>query len=116
MKKVVERLSLGARLKDARTYRGFSQEEVAKYLGVSRSSVSLMETGQRGVDTLELQKLARLYECSIDELVADDQSPAAAAPGIAMVARAAAQLSPEDQEEVVRFAKFLQSRKRGKTE
>src|SRR5438445_3132564 len=115
MKKGLERTSLGGRLKEARAYRGFSQEEVAEYVGVSRSSISLIENGLRGIDTLELQKLAELYECSIDELVGEGPSEATDSKGIAMVARAAAQLSPSDQEEVLRFAKFLQSRKRRKS-
>lgn len=114
MKKEAERTTLGARLRDARNYRGFSQEEVATYLGVSRSSVSLMESGLRGVDTLELQKLSQLFECSIDELVGEGQAPTAQSSRIAVVARAAARLSPEDREEVLRFAQFLQSRKRRK--
>jgi transcriptional regulator with XRE-family HTH domain len=109
-------MSLGTRLRAARTYRGFSQEEVAKHLGVSRPSVSLVENGLRGVDTLELKKLSELFECSIDELVGREEPPAVDPPSIAMVARAAAQLSPEDRDEVLRFAKFLRTRKRRKTE
>ena len=106
MKKKLDRKSLGTRLKEARLYRGFSQEEVAKYIGMSRSSISLIESGSRKVDTLEMQKLAELYECSIDELVYDEP-PQAVDSGIAMVARAAAELSPSDQEEVLRFAQSL---------
>lgn len=116
MKKELNRESLGARLKEARTYRGFSQEEVAEFVGVSRSSISLIENGQRGIDTLELQKIAELYECSIDELVSEGPSPATDSRGIALVARAAARLSPGDREEVLRFARFLQSRKRRKSD
>src|SRR2546428_12738234 len=115
MKKELERASLGTRLKEARTYRGFSQEEVADYIGGSRSSISLIENGLRGIDTLELQKLAKLFECSTDELLNEGPSKAADSQSVAMVARAAARLSPSDQEEVLRFAKFLQSRKRGKS-
>jgi transcriptional regulator with XRE-family HTH domain len=114
MKRKLDRTSLGARLKEARTYRGFSQEEVADYIGVSRSSISLIETGSRGIDTLELRKLAELYECSIDELVNEEEFQTADSQSIAMVARAAAQLSPEDQKEVLQFARFLRSRKRSK--
>jgi len=116
MKKELDRSSLGARLKEARTYRGFSQEEVAEFVGVSRSSISLIENGQRGIDTLELQRLAKLYECTIDELLNEEPSQAADSKGIALVARAAARLSPSDQDEVLRFAQFLQARKRRKSD
>ena len=114
MKQDLDRASLGARLKEARVYRGFSQEEVADFVGVSRSSISQIESGQRGIDTLELQKIAELYECSMDELLNDTPSPAGDSKGIALVARAAARLSEGDREEVLRFARFLQSRKRRK--
>src|SRR5216117_448617 len=57
-----DRKALGERLRQAREYIGFSQEQVATFLGVSRSALSLIETGQRKVDVLELKKLAALYE------------------------------------------------------
>src|SRR6266571_7540336 len=60
-----DRKTLGERLREAREYLGFSQEEVATFLGVSRSALSLIETGQRKVDALELKKLAGLYKRSV---------------------------------------------------
>lgn len=118
MSEDTDRATLGARLKDAREYRGFSQEDVAKYLGVSRSAISLIESGARGLDILELQKLAKLYECRIEELTGEqpssqwDKEP----DSIKMVARATAALAPDDRSEVLRFAQFLQTRKVGKSE
>jgi len=108
-----DRAKLGASLREAREYQGFSQEDVAKYLGIPRSAISLIETGDRRVDVLELRKLATLYRCTIEELTG--QSPVRSEPdSVKMVARAAAALSPEDRSEVLRFAQFLQSRKSGK--
>lgn len=107
-----DRVTLGARLKEMREYRGFSQDEVAQYLGIPRSAVSLMESGARGLDVLEVRKLAALYHCSIDDLTAND-TPHVDQQSIALVARATATLSPEDREEVLRFAEFLQSRRAG---
>jgi transcriptional regulator with XRE-family HTH domain len=109
-----EQIALGERLRDARTYRGYSQEEVAKYLGVSRTSVSLIESGSRGVDSLELRRFAELFECPIEELLGQRKQATSDQQKIAMVARAAATLSPEDQNEVLRFAEFLQARRRRK--
>src|SRR5208282_5901614 len=57
-----DRKTLGERLREAREYLGFSQDQVATFLGVSRSALSLMESGQRKVDALELKKLAGLYK------------------------------------------------------
>jgi transcriptional regulator with XRE-family HTH domain len=108
-----DREKLGATLREAREYQGFSQEDVAKYLGLPRSAISLIETGARGVDVLELRKLATLYRCSIEELTG--KAAVRSEPeSVKMVARAAAALSPEDRNEVLRFAQFLQSRKSGK--
>lgn len=108
-----DRVALGARLKEMREYRGFSQDEVAQYLAIPRSAISLMESGTRGLDVLELRKLAALYHCSIDELTGED-APHVDQQSIGLVARAAAALSPEDRGEVLRFAEFLQSRRAGK--
>ena len=40
-----DRKTLGERLREAREYLGFSQDQVATFLGVPRSALSLMETG-----------------------------------------------------------------------
>lgn len=109
-----DRTALGQRLKETREYRGFSQEEVAKYLGVPRPAISLIESGARRLDVLELRKLAQLYECTIEELTGEAQPSDAAPNSIKMVARAAADLSPEDRSEVLRFAQFLKTRKPAK--
>lgn len=114
MSKHTDRAALGARLKDAREYRGFSQEDVAKYLGVSRSAISLIESGARRLDILELRKLATLYECSIEELTGEQPPQENEPDSIKMLARAAAALSSEDRSEVLRFAEFLRARKAGK--
>ena len=41
-----DRKALGERLRKAREYLGFSQDQVAPILGIPRSALSLMETGQ----------------------------------------------------------------------
>lgn len=62
---------LGARLRAARDNRGLSQEAVAAALGIGRPAVSLIESGKRGVSTLELTKLANLLGYTVSALVAD---------------------------------------------
>lgn len=116
MSEGTDRAALGAHLKDAREYRGFSQEDVAKVLGVSRSAISLIESGARRLDVLELKKLAVLYECSIEDLTGEGPGQPEEPNSIQMVARAAAALSPEDQSEVLRFAQFLRTRRTGNQE
>lgn len=103
------RANLGARLKEAREYRGFSQEEVASHLGIPRTAVSLMENGTRRVEALELRRLAELYQASMESLAGTDE-PGDEPESLQLVARAAAQLSASDRDEVLRFVRFLQAR------
>ena len=102
--------TLSMRLKEAREYSGFTQEEVASHLGVPKSAISHMESGTRRVAALELQRLARLYQITMESLTASDQeSPEPES--MRLMARATAELSAIDREEVLRFARFLRSRK-----
>jgi transcriptional regulator with XRE-family HTH domain len=49
------------RLKQARKESGLSQREVCAKMGKSTSFISKCELGERRVDYVELQKLARIY-------------------------------------------------------
>jgi transcriptional regulator with XRE-family HTH domain len=108
-----DRRTLGDRLRDEREYLGFSQEEIATYLAVPRSAVSLIETGQRKVDVLELKKLAGLYKRSISYFTGEEAEDVINA-DVKYLARKVADLSADDREEVSRFADFLKARKQTK--
>lgn len=56
-----EAVQLGARLRAARERRGLSQHAAAQALGLPRTAVTNIESGNRAVSTLELTKLADLY-------------------------------------------------------
>jgi len=60
MKKNTEE-QLAHRLREAREAAGLTQADVARRLGLSRSSVAQMELGQRGIGGLELDQLARIF-------------------------------------------------------
>ncbi len=49
------------RLAEARKQAGLTQVEVAKRLGKARSFISKCELGERRVDFVELQQLAKMY-------------------------------------------------------
>ncbi|MDE0658066.1 MAG: helix-turn-helix transcriptional regulator [Gammaproteobacteria bacterium] len=102
--------NLGYRLKEAREYCGFSQEEVARHLGVPRSAISLMENGSRQVRALELRSLATLYQTTMEDLTGHSHGETYAE-SVRLVARAAADLSAADRDEVLRFAQFLRTRR-----
>lgn len=50
------------RLIEARKQAGLTQVEVAKRLGKAHSFISKCELGERRVDLVELQQLARIYK------------------------------------------------------
>jgi len=62
---------LGKRLKSARKNCGTTQEDAAEELGIPRTALVNIESGQRSVSTLEVSKLARLYRRSVAELLSD---------------------------------------------
>ena len=62
-------MDLGNNLFHARKRRGFSQEDVAQSLGVSRQTVSKWETGETVPDIRQSKKMAALYNISLDELI-----------------------------------------------
>lgn len=105
-----DRVTLSARLKEAREYCGFTQEEVAAHLGLPRTAISLMENGARRVEALELQRLAKLYQTTMESLTGSHQE-SLEPESIRLLARAATDLSANDRKQVLRFAQFLQSRK-----
>lgn len=109
-----DRKVLSERLREAREYLGFSQEEVAGYLEVPRSALSLMERGRRKVDALELKRLAGLYRRPVGYFTAEEADGQTFGADVAHLARKAAQLSPEDRQELTRFADFLRVRKEQK--
>lgn len=109
-----ERKRLGEKLKQAREYVGYSQDEVANFLRIPRTAVTNMESGQRKVDALELKRLAELYRQPVTHFTGDDDVAGAALPtDVVHLARQAAALSIKDREELGRFAEFLKMRAAG---
>lgn len=105
-----DRRTLGARLRAAREYLGLSQDEVARAIGLARPAVSLIESGQRKVDALELKKLAELYQRPAADFTGDVEIEASVPETVRHLARAAAKLTQADQTELIRFAEFLSAR------
>lgn len=63
---------IGQRLAELRKRRGLSQDELAKNVKISRSSLAQIELGNRGVDILELQKFSHILRFSLDHFMAKD--------------------------------------------
>ena len=66
---VITSEEIGQRLRFARESRHITQEAAGTVLGLQRSAISLMESGQRQVSTLELTRLADLYGRSVEWFV-----------------------------------------------
>lgn len=66
-------IKLADRLVEYRKKAGFSQEQLAEKLGVSRQAISKWERAEASPDTDNLLELAKLYDVSLDELV--DHNP-----------------------------------------
>jgi transcriptional regulator with XRE-family HTH domain len=105
-----ERRRLGEKLRQAREYVGFSQDEVAGFLKIPRTAVTNMENGQRKVEALELKRLAELYRQSVGHFTGEDEAAASLPADVAHLARQAAKLSVKDRGELERFAEFLELR------
>lgn len=67
-------MSIGERISDLRKAKNISQEQLARYLGVSRQAVSKWENDLSSPDTLNLIKLADLLETEVAYL-ATGQKP-----------------------------------------
>jgi transcriptional regulator with XRE-family HTH domain len=103
-----ERADIAARLKEAREYLGLSQQEVADALSVPRTAVSMIESGQRRVDSLELKTLAKLYQRPMTFFTGEEEAMLGS--DVAMLAKQVAKLSEQDRNELLRFGEFLAQR------
>lgn len=100
------RAVIGARLKQAREYLGISQEDAANVAKTPRSAISLIESGQRKLDSVELMSLAKLYQRPMAYFTEDSYSINLDA-NAAVFARDFSSLSEVDQKELQQFAEFL---------
>lgn len=105
-----ERREIAQRLRDARNYLGLKQEEVATALGIPRTALVDIESGQRRVEVTELSRLAKLYKQSVGYFIGEDTASSEQRSSVAHLARQAATLSDNDREELSRFAEFLRTR------
>jgi transcriptional regulator with XRE-family HTH domain len=69
---MVSKTILGARIRALRQQKGRSQEELGLSLGLSRSAVSQIESGQIYPSLETLGKIVKYYSTSWDDLVASD--------------------------------------------
>jgi len=66
---------IGQRIAGLRKTKGFSQEELAKSIKISRPSLAQIELGNRCIDIMELQNLSIVLGFSLDEFMSKDFTP-----------------------------------------
>ena len=74
MKKELSQKQIGHRIIALRKGKGWSQEDLAKRVSISRSSLAQIELGNRSVTVLEFQKLSMELGFSLDDFMSNDFS------------------------------------------
>lgn len=64
---------LGRRLREAREFCGKTQQEAADAIDTPRTAITNIEAGSRAVSTLELTRLARLYQVPVTRFFEEEQ-------------------------------------------
>lgn len=62
-------MDIGTNIKRLREQRGMKQNEIADLIGMHRSNYSKIESGQREISIAALDKIAKYFDISLDELV-----------------------------------------------
>ena len=71
-------VSLAVKLRQFRLKAGFTQQNIAEILNISRSAYTYYETGKTSPDAATLNRIARIYDISIEDFFLDqpvDSSP-----------------------------------------
>lgn len=65
---------IGSNIKRIRERLGYTQEDVAAFLPVSRSLISLVESGERELNLDHLEKLANLFNVALIDLLEEKET------------------------------------------
>ena len=59
---------IGENIRSLRENAGFTQSNLAKFLGVDQSLISKVEKGERSLSTVMLEKLASLFGVTVEQM------------------------------------------------
>lgn len=102
--------SIGARIRAARLDRGWTQDDLAAAVGVSRSAVAQWETDRAGQIRANLTRIAEVLAISVEHLLYGEEkrAPAIAASGDELaLLRLYRQCGPDDRQMLLRTARRL---------
>lgn len=94
---MVERMELANRVAEAREGARLGQAEVAGELGLPRSAVSKMETGEQRIEGIVLARMASLYGLSVSKLLAEESERERLELPAEALLRSAGEVSPGDR-------------------
>jgi transcriptional regulator with XRE-family HTH domain len=66
-------MTLSEKLKQIRTYKNLTQEDVAEKLKISTQAYSKIERGETKLDTNRLEQIAQILEISLEDLLKNDE-------------------------------------------
>jgi transcriptional regulator with XRE-family HTH domain len=103
-------VQIGSRIRNVRRERGWTQDQLANAVGVSRSAVAQWETGRAGQVTGNLTRIAATLEVGVEYLMYGDDKRAASevqqGDELALL-RLYRECSPEDRQLLLRTARRL---------
>jgi transcriptional regulator with XRE-family HTH domain len=67
----ISQVQIGKRIVELRKRKQFSQEDLAKLVGMSRPSFTQIELGKRSLNSIELQKLGQILGFSLDDFMSE---------------------------------------------
>lgn len=67
-------MELGDKILELRKKKGFSQEDLAEKVCVSRQTISKWELGETSPDIKQAKELSKIFGVSLDEMVGNDIS------------------------------------------
>ena len=94
--------SIHERIKELRTQLHLSQDYVARFLGINRSTYTQMENGKRKVLADDVAQLSVLFGVSADSLLNDNEMSRPAT----LFARSFEKLDERDQAEIMNLIRF----------
>lgn len=101
---------IGIRIRTMRKSRRMTQEDLARAIGQSASSITMYETGRRSPDYEILEALADVFNVPIASIVADNNEESSndyRTPEIRIVSAMMERMSKEQQDQVVKMMQVM---------
>lgn len=101
---------IGIRIRTMRKSRRMTQEDLARAIGQSASSITMYETGRRSPDYETLEALADVFNVPIASIVADNNEESSndyRTPEIRIVSAMMERMSKEQQDQVVKMMQVM---------